>query len=1052
MPAIEQPIPAIVLAGSCSENARALIVTVALQLAVARNFAETTDYMAYRKLQRQYRGDHKTTHRALVVGMFFGISVLLGLLKVEVFQGSILTIALPHRETWTGLSVFLWISGVIATVIVVSFIAQIDGSLILRWTLYCSYFFLLLFFATLIIGYEKPSTATAISGNPIGRPNSTLSLPSQTAWKSRLRHVRSLTPTSLPHAIDREDSLQKKKEKTISPTAKAVAALLGRHLYLLFVISETVVLAVTCFLTYGYTQLVRNGWLRLHDWETTQIDYQDIVVPGRSRGRQTIMRSKAANEKSLWLARIASVLDSLEEGSSRHEGPGHQEGPIFGSGPGRSRTIGRLISLFFPRMRLSSMRHVEVSKDLPVALDEVTFAAQREQRVMSDADSAIHFDRGLMVSSRCVPSLARAWNAFRSWRVWPGDSWLRRWTSPTTRRPGHQFVFLGQVDRFGRPSGFGRWIEECPHGEQLVGFWEAGRPVAPFMAREYNTGSAFMSVRVGFGRFNGFGHPAGLFTWGVASVECSISGAFFRGYPIIYRDECPPIHERLLLSLPLAPHRSQNDEKERMMCNWAAEDPRLVQALGDGLAGAFARHCVEAAWVQEELHSKGHMPSFGNPRTIVTAAVDGSGELFVVGCIPTDPCSSRREIRVHVVSENENGVPNEDDLVPRDIPINGGAAPSRTTSDRVERFRSCRTDWTSYGSQEFAEAESTCHAEVPRSLKRLSIEGWTDSSQVSGFSEVAVFVHGYNSPLEFALGNFAQLISMCVPPPYIKPFVFSWEGGSSPFHFRFGSRQTRRRTVAASFAHFLETMRAIGCTRLHLIAHSLGARLMLNGLRLAAGRDLFKLCDENDERGSLSKLRLLSVTLLHPDYNLQEFVKRDYATLRARCSLISIFGDSNDLALRAAELVTRQASLGRTLFGLRRGGRNEGREPTETLTEGTLDSGTVPVVSDDSDTAGPNWDMEAWESVGNDPFLMRLPFGGLPQWLDVDVIDTTYITYNVHFIRHTFYNVNREIIEDIRDILSMRRRAWQRSSRLDRREGNVWAYRVAPSHLGSIYA
>lgn len=101
---------------------------------------------------------------------------------------------------------------------------------------------------------------------------------------------------------------------------------------------------------------------------------------------------------------------------------------------------------------------------------------------------------------------------------------------------------------------------------------------------------------------------------------------------------------------------------------------------------------------------------------------------------------------------------------------------------------------------------------------------------------------------------------------------------------------------------------------------------------------------------------------------------------------------------------------------------------------------------------------------------------------DVDVIDMTWLGSNVHALRHSYWALNREVIEDLRceelppqkrclavavgvfalrclvwavsvfrELIVSRKRARQRTSRLDRREGNVWVYRVAPSSLTSIF-
>lgn len=73
------------------------------------------------------------------------------------------------------------------------------------------------------------------------------------------------------------------------------------------------------------------------------------------------------------------------------------------------------------------------------------------------------------------------------------------------------------------------------------------------------------------------------------------------------------------------------------------------------------------------------------------------------------------------------------------------------------------------------------------------------------------------------------------------------------------------------------------------------------------------------------------------------------------------------------------------------------------------------------------------------------------EWLDIDVIDATFNQSNVHFLRHSFFSLNREIIDDLRELLTSRRRARHRVSKLERREGNVWVYRVAPPNVTSVF-
>ncbi|EOD29153.1 hypothetical protein EMIHUDRAFT_48908, partial [Emiliania huxleyi CCMP1516] len=67
--------------------------------------------------------------------------------------------------------------------------------------------------------------------------------------------------------------------------------------------------------------------------------------------------------------------------------------------------------------------------------------------------------------------------------------------------------------------------------------------------------------------------------------------------------------------------------------------------------------------------------------------------------------------------------------------------------------------------------------------------------------------------------------------------------------------------------------------------------------------------------------------------------------------------------------------------------------------------------------------------------------------LDMDVIDVSWMDNNVHSLRHNFWNINRWMIDDLRDILCTERRARHRPARMTRRSGNVWCFLAAPSYV-----
>eukprot|EP00917_Polyrhabdina_sp_WS-2016_P003369 GHVP01007486.1.p1 GENE.GHVP01007486.1~~GHVP01007486.1.p1 ORF type:complete len:263 (-),score=38.43 GHVP01007486.1:336-1034(-) len=170
------------------------------------------------------------------------------------------------------------------------------------------------------------------------------------------------------------------------------------------------------------------------------------------------------------------------------------------------------------------------------------------------------------------------------------------------------------------------------------------------------------------------------------------------------------------------------------------------------------------------------------------------------------------------------------------------------------------------------------------------------------------------------------------------------------------------------------------------------------------------------------QINLLTLTFMNPEYDLCEFVNEDFPFLYQYCRNVSIFADAKDMVLRVGELSNKYwfcngeyQALGRSVFGLKSSKVQESPRKFRSM-----------------DT------LELCEKEKED-------------WLDLDVIDTTFTDSNVHAMRHSFWNLNRNITEDVREIITARKRARQRKGRLDRCEGNVWVYRVAPSYVTSVF-
>lgn len=67
--------------------------------------------------------------------------------------------------------------------------------------------------------------------------------------------------------------------------------------------------------------------------------------------------------------------------------------------------------------------------------------------------------------------------------------------------------------------------------------------------------------------------------------------------------------------------------------------------------------------------------------------------------------------------------------------------------------------------------------------------------------------------------------------------------------------------------------------------------------------------------------------------------------------------------------------------------------------------------------------------------------------LDIDVIDVSSINSTTRGIQHDYLSLNRELVQDITDLLITQRRAHQRQTRLEWLEDNRFAFLVEPSNI-----
>ncbi|CRG98430.1 conserved Plasmodium protein, unknown function [Plasmodium relictum] len=421
-------------------------------------------------------------------------------------------------------------------------------------------------------------------------------------------------------------------------------------------------------------------------------------------------------------------------------------------------------------------------------------------------------------------------------------------------------------------------------------------------------------------------------------------------------------------------------------------------------------------------------------------------------------------------------------------------------------------------------------------IKELSLDGWV-KCELAGCLEAVIFIHGYNTNHLEALQVLGQMASFGNFPNYIKLFLFNWPSGKNFLEFFIAKDNSKNKKVHHAFKSFLDTLRNNGIRQIHIITHSMGTRMFLLAFHDIVNSELFSTIDEKENSSkNVTKMKLITLTMMNPEYYLSDFVNKEYVFLRSFCTVISIYCDSNDKALKWAEIFSGTKSLGKNIFDLNickddYNSKNLNAYenfafdsnkleyysiPVENRTDETeeisLDSKLFSSFFDSSKFQGKNdnekmknkefmtkvvqrlrkivnffykkkknnnklakddhssmyndnsfLNKENTKNVMHQPPMFRntlLVFTGIEptycyrdnrDWLDVDVIDTTWLGSNVHTLRHSYWSLNREIIEDIRELIVTRKRARQRTSRLDRREGNVWVYRVAPSYLKSIF-
>ena len=287
--------------------------------------------------------------------------------------------------------------------------------------------------------------------------------------------------------------------------------------------------------------------------------------------------------------------------------------------------------------------------------------------------------------------------------------------------------------------------------------------------------------------------------------------------------------------------------------------------------------------------------------------------------------------------------------------------------------------------------------------------------------EVLLFVPGFNSSLNSSLATLAQFLTLGGYPENLLPFCFQWPGLTVlSFLKARGNAQSSR--LQKHMMDFLLQLQDMGFEKVHLIGHSMGARVLISLLR----------AHSNSFTGSLKFGALL---FPNPEADLVTFVKSS-KILEAMVESITIYSDQGDSALSWAQTINsiyppkeckelgmdnNCPSLGKVKTVLRRDhcaiSRNLMLEESSPLSSNLI------------------------SPFGNDSLYVGEDGEEL---INCDIIDTSLVKERTDKSRHSYFHLSRELLEDTREILVTGRRANVRKSRLVLHEGNLFGWLQAP--------
>ena len=276
--------------------------------------------------------------------------------------------------------------------------------------------------------------------------------------------------------------------------------------------------------------------------------------------------------------------------------------------------------------------------------------------------------------------------------------------------------------------------------------------------------------------------------------------------------------------------------------------------------------------------------------------------------------------------------------------------------------------------------------------------------------EVLLFIPGFNSCLASASGMLGQFLALGGFPDNILPVVFQWPAGSVATYYQ-AKRIAESERFGRSLLQVIASLYSKGFTKIILMSHSMGSRGVSSMFtnfphspKVQDGGEMNFIIPENSNE--VGKISIHAAIFLNPEADLIPFINNAYGIMKDEynCNNITLYTDQADGAIYWAE-------KGNKLQWWYQKYEEVGTIPRSDI--------NIQEYAEENE----NNRKGLGTSFASDRICMAASLGRAGKnalflkdaLMDIDVIDATGVHGNVQELRHSYFSLSREVIEDIRE-------------------------------------